>query len=461
MAMRGGVVGLVLCGVLATSAWAQTRTATKRPAGKPLISGETAAYDGAINAAPKLHPLAETGANWLLKTQQADGGWAPYRLGLLGIGGGNAPAKSDYSTSAMAGLALVRAGANPNDGKTKESLRKAIEFVAANVGAEKVGGGLAGATEFVDDMGSQPSYKLGPLAGPAHATQFLSRVLPMLKPDDPLREPVLAALKTTVKKLESADHAFLKSFGKAEDGSYLTKPPAQLAAAASFSPTHHVLIALTALETAQAAGVEVDDKVLDKQRAMMRGLVDPRTGAIDLQQVLSIELYSFSSAMRSTAIGARAAAELCGPKGAKLKPQGVVDLLAKQVGDEATVQELTNEIAAQQALTKRLIAGDKTLMNGFGNHGGEEFLSYLLMSEAFVLGGDPRAYETWKAGLADRLVRLQNADGSWTGMHCITDPVYMTAAAVQSLTADRDEPLLVEIARQRAKAAAGKSPSEK
>lgn len=444
----------------------QTRApAAKGAASKASIGGKVAPYTGAINDGHKLHPLAESGANWLLKTQQADGGWAPVRFGLLGPAKDGA-AKSDYSTSAMAGLALVRAGASPNEGTAKPALRKAIEFVAAEAVANQ---GLAESKGIVIDLAagsavlaSQPSYKLGPMAGPSHATQFLARVLPMLTPDDPLRKPVETTLKVTVKRLEQADHAFLRSFGKDVDGSYRTTPPvAKLAAAASFSPTHHVLICLTALETAQAAGVEVDTKVLQELRRKLVELVDARTGRIDLQKVLSIELYSFSSAMRSSAVGARGAKDLCGPQLARLKDKALIALLTKRCGDPELAASLATDVAAQQVLANRLIAGDAGLMTGFGTPGGEEFLSYLLMSEAFVLGGNPRVYQTWKTGLADRLGRLQNADGSWTGMHCITDPVYMTAAAVLSLSAERDEPLLVHMAQQIAADAEPKSASER
>lgn len=449
MARANGLI-VVVCCLLASTSWAQSKV--RRGEAKPAVIGsEVPDYTGNTLDQGKLHPLVESGANWLLKTQQADGGWVPRRMGIGALGLNVAAAKSDYSTTAMAGLALVRAGASPRDRKIKEPLRSAIAFVAKEAAAKPAGEPRGFGLGAGIDMPSEPSYKLGPLAGPAHATQFLARVLPMLEPEDELRKPVLDALKVTVETLEKADHAFLKSFGRADDGSYKTTAPAiDAKMPASFSPTHHVLIALTALETAQAAGLEVNPKVLDKLRAMLAELVDPRTGAIDQAKVMSIELYSFSSAMRSSAVVSRAAAEICGPNAAKLDAKGIVATLSAKVDDELAVADLTHNIAVSHALTKRLVAGDRTLLDGFGNHGGEELLSYLIISEALVLAGESTVHETWKAGLAERLARLQNADGSWTGLHCITDSVYMTAAAVQSLTADRDAPLLVAIAKRKA-----------
>ena len=84
---------------------------------------------------------------------------------------------------------------------------------------------------------------------------------------------------------------------------------------------------------------------------------------------------------------------------------------------------------------------DEQLLSGFGNNGGEEFLSYMLTSESLVLQGG-NAWPKWKQKMHTRLAKIQISDGSWTGHHCITSPVFCTAAVVQCLTADRDEELL-------------------
>jgi hypothetical protein len=84
---------------------------------------------------------------------------------------------------------------------------------------------------------------------------------------------------------------------------------------------------------------------------------------------------------------------------------------------------------------------NEQLLSGFGNNGGEEFLSYMLTSESLVLqGGD--AWPKWKQKMHTRMAKIQISNGSWTGHHCITSPVFCTAAVIQCLTADRDEELL-------------------
>ena len=73
---------------------------------------------------------------------------------------------------------------------------------------------------------------------------------------------------------------------------------------------------------------------------------------------------------------------------------------------------------------------------GFGNNGGEEFLSYMLMSESLVVQGG-EDWATWDAQITELINGVQNADGSWTGHHCITGRTFCTAAALLVLMADR------------------------
>ena len=86
-------------------------------------------------------------------------------------------------------------------------------------------------------------------------------------------------------------------------------------------------------------------------------------------------------------------------------------------------------------------------MNGFGSNGGEEFLSYMLVSETLVVkGGDE--WKQWDSAMTRNLGNVQNQDGSWTGHHCITGRTFCTAAALLVLMADRaPTPLAKEMSR--------------
>ena len=115
-------------------------------------------------------------------------------------------------------------------------------------------------------------------------------------------------------------------------------------------------------------------------------------------------------------------------------------------GDKA--RDLANAEAASKAQIDRL--NDENLLRGFGNNGGEEFLSYLMTSESMVItGGD--SWKQWNQKIIERLGKIQNPNGSWNGHHCISSPVFCTAAVIQCCTTDRDAGILIQIAQNATK----------
>jgi hypothetical protein len=109
--------------------------------------------------------------------------------------------------------------------------------------------------------------------------------------------------------------------------------------------------------------------------------------------------------------------------------------LAKQ--QLARVSKLSGENAAAQKALRGQIQ-NASFVAGFGSNGGEEFLSFLNISEALLIGGGPD-WEKWDKKMTDGLVRAQDQDGSWSGQHCITGKTFCTAAALLVLTADRTQ----------------------
>jgi hypothetical protein len=89
---------------------------------------------------------------------------------------------------------------------------------------------------------------------------------------------------------------------------------------------------------------------------------------------------------------------------------------------------------AQDALLARL--DDPGFIAGFGSNGGEEFLSYMNISESLVVKGG-REWTRWDDAMTGNLERVQNDDGSWTGHHCITGRTFCTSTALLVLLADR------------------------
>jgi hypothetical protein len=77
-----------------------------------------------------------------------------------------------------------------------------------------------------------------------------------------------------------------------------------------------------------------------------------------------------------------------------------------------------------------LVKRDNT---AFSQAGGEEYLAFHLITETMLQKGG-EDWKTWFPVVRDKIVSVQNADGSWTGHHCITSRTFCTAAAILVLT---------------------------
>jgi len=79
----------------------------------------------------------------------------------------------------------------------------------------------------------------------------------------------------------------------------------------------------------------------------------------------------------------------------------------------------------------RLVSKDNT---PFTQAGGEEFLAFHLITETMLKKGG-KDWNKWYPVVRDKLIKVQNNDGSWVGHHCITSRTFCTAAAILVLTA--------------------------
>jgi hypothetical protein len=107
-----------------------------------------------------------------------------------------------------------------------------------------------------------------------------------------------------------------------------------------------------------------------------------------------------------------------------------------QVLEQLTRTEADREANAQQIAVVRGKLSDSRFQAGFGSMGGEEFFSYLNISDSLRRTGG-KEWTTWNHDIQTKLVKLQNNDGSWAGHHCITGRVAVTGAAVLTLTVER------------------------
>jgi hypothetical protein len=213
-------------------------------------------------------------------------------------------------------------------------------------------------------------------------------------------------------------------------------------------------LSCSALEIAQASGKVVDGDKLTAAREFQKKQVDVSGGAARVSSESSagsagVALYAFNGAFRGNASDARQAQSAINdavqrgelkpgtaPTKENLERAGIkkdkARVLAKSVEqNESQIRQLDNE----------------ELLAGFGNNGGEEYLSYLLTSETLVIAGGDK-FNQWNDKMHGRLQKVQNTDGSWNGQHCITSPVFCTAAVVQCLTTDRDAEFLIAMAEK-------------
>ena len=115
----------------------------------------------------------------------------------------------------------------------------------------------------------------------------------------------------------------------------------------------------------------------------------------------------------------------------------------KKIGyNEAEAMEYTTAYNVYQSGKKT--AQRQDVLNGFGNNGGEEFLSFLQTGESLVVNQD-KDWRKWYDDMSGRILKIQNPDGSWNGHHCITSPVFCTATSLLLLTVENDIDFLSKV----------------
>ena len=381
------------------------------------------------------------GVAWLIAAQHNDGGW----------GGGSHAAQNvldphavttDPATTSFTLLALLRSGHTPIAGEYKAQVRKGLEYLVTAVEAAPADGPLITAVE-----GTQPQAKLGRNVDTAMTAQYLARALSILPKDDQLHARVDKALDTCLAKLQVS---------QGQDGSW--------GKGGGWAPVLESSLSCSALEIAAANGKQVDREVLERARDYQKQNFNVQSGKADATAAAGVELYAFNGAFRANASEAAEADSLIADAklGGKLQADAPATEENLQIAGAAKPEQ-ARKLAAASAQNAAQIArlSDEQLLSGFGNNGGEEFLSYLMTSETLLIAGGDK-FHPWQDKMQGRLSKVQNADGSWSGHHCISSPVFCTAAVVQCLTADQDAEFLVAMAKRTggdaAKVAAADSP---
>jgi len=336
------------------------------------VAGPAAAGSGKLGQPQDPDHARHAGARWLVKHQNADGGWG------AGVWGQDLRgATSDVATTSIAVMALLR------DANGEPAHRKAIERGVGFVVRVVESSPLAGPRLQGPD-GTQPQHKLGRNVDTHFAALMLGDVSKNLALEEP--KGIDAAYDKVLTKVIAAQQA---------DGSFDGN---------GWAPVLSSSVAAQSLYRARALGKSIDLEVLDRSDGYQRRLVDAKTGRLDARAGAGVELYAAASSLINNS-----------------------DAAKRSKGEDGGRAEKAAEATA--AAVRR--DGD-ALIAGFGSVGGEEMLSYMMISDTLAeRGGDD--WSVWNRKIGTHLVVTQNGDGSWSGHHCITSTTFVTAAAVMTL----------------------------
>jgi hypothetical protein len=389
---------------------------------KTVYEGE--GVDGEFTMATPARVLqAETKAlHWLVKAQGQDGGFGAGAHSRQDIRDPHAVA-TDPATTAMVGMAILRMGSTPQKGEYAQQLAKLTNYLLQHV--EQAG---PQATNITQLQGTQIQAKLGANIDVALTTQFLSNLSAKLDQQDPLKRRVLQAMNICTGIIQRAQNS---------DGSMQGD---------GWAGVLQSSFAANALESAKAQGAVVDDEALQQARDYSKQNFDVNSKSVATERAAGITLYAVSGSTRSAAVEAREAEE----KLAKAKKDGKVKADApvsvKELQDAGMSQTEAERLntAYQVYNSAKVQAQREDVISGFGNNGGEEFLSFLQTGESMIIAKD-QGWRNWYLSTTDRLLSIQNNDGSWQGHHCITSPVFCTATSLLILSVNNDiEQLLAQ-----------------
>lgn len=355
------------------------------------------------------------GIDYLVKAQHESGGWGGGSHDRQDVRNPHA-VKADPATTAFALMALMRAGHRPFEGSQKDVVLRGTKYLISVVEDAAEDGPKITTLE-----NTQPQVKLGPYIDTSMTSQFLSRVLMHLDKDAALKKRAEAALDKCLRKIQKSQK---------EDGSWNY---------GGWAPVLQSAMMNQALELGDLAGRTVSKEQLDKAREYQRSNVDAKTGEVSADAAAGVALYSGGAGQRGAAKDsseAERAIKMAIEAGKLPKDAKVTEENLKIAGFDAPAAVQKAQAWSQnEAMTRKL--DDENYLSGFGNNGGEEFISFMMISESMVITGGKK-WDDWTNKLHTMFEKIQNSDGSWNGHHCITSPVVCTAAALLCLTADRD-----------------------
>lgn len=367
----------------------------------------------------------QTGLDWLMRAQQPNGGWGAGSHARQNVMDPHA-VPTDPATTAMVAMAILRNGNSYQHGPYSSQLRKATAYLL-----KEVEDAPTQSFNITSQTGTQIQVKLGANIDVVLTSQFLSNLLDDRTLDGSAKARIKSALNKCVDKIQRAQD---------DDGSFQ---------GSGWAGVLQSSFATNALEAAQAKGIAIDDKKLDRARSFQKNNLDTESGNVKTDLGAGVVLYSVSGSTRASAKEARKVREEID----KAKRDGVLPANApvtednlRKIGFAAEEAGKYNE-AYQTYQAGKVQSQDERVMSGFGSNGGEEFLSYLQTGESMIINKD-NDWKNWYDNVSGRLLHIQNDDGSWNGHHCITSPVFCTATCLLILSVNNDIEKLTNIGRE-------------
>ena len=368
-----------------------------------------------------LNSSVRDGLAWMSEAQLPNGGYGAGSHSAQHVKDPHA-VPADPATTSMVVQAFLRSGVTLKDSKYGKNLEKAINYLLETV--ENTPKDAAYITEV---RGTQIQSKLGQNIDAVLTAQVLSNLVDRnLKGVNKKR--VIRCLDICVSKIEQGTDAAGRQKG------------------AGWAGVLQSGLATSALESAQAVGADIEEEVIERTKNYQKGNFDAASGDVRTEDGAGVMLYAVSNSVRASAKEARKVKK----DFERAKREGKIDKDAKistdnlkKIGyDDAEAIEYNTSYNVYNSAKNK--AQQEDVLNGFGNNGGEEFLSFLQTGESLVVSQD-KDWKKWYDDMSGRILKIQNQDGSWNGHHCITSPVFCTATSILLLTVENDIDFLSKI----------------
>lgn len=347
--------------------------------------------------------------DWLINAQAPNGGWGAGSHAFQNVTDPH-QVKTDPATTSFAAMALLKAGGPLKDNPYKAQINKALDRILKDIEDRPSNGRITSLD------GTQPQVKLGIHIDASMALQFLTDIGEQIE-DKILLEKIDKSAQVCIALIQQSQNP---------NGGW---------AGGGWAPVLQSAMANNALERAQDR-YDVDKKAIENSRKYQAE--NMRGDDVRSDDAAGVPLYAAASAQRATSVEAREAESYFTPGLAEKFSNGlvmqdeIVKVLESKGMDKAKANRLATSYTVNTSSTKALQSDE--IWDGFGNNGGEEYLSYMMTSEALAQQSK-QEWLKWKQTIEPKFKQSQNQNGSWSGHHCITSPVFCTAAIIQALNA--------------------------